>query len=63
MYGGDAIDVSLDAGPFVVRVVRRTLVKGPAAMAVMMETNDKVHAFIQDDSRIMASEICAAGIK
>lgn len=36
---------------------------GPAAMAVMMETKDKVDAFIQDNSRIMASELCAAGIK
>jgi len=38
-------------------------VTGPAAMAVMMETKDKVDAFIQDNSRIMASELCAAGIK
>jgi len=38
-------------------------VTGPVSMAVMMDTKDKVDAFIQDDSRIMASELCAAGIK
>jgi len=43
--------------------VVRTLVTGPAAMAVMMETKDKVDVFIQDDGYIMASELCAAGIK
>ena len=32
-------------------------------MAVMMETKDKVDAFIQDDSHIMASELRATGIK
>jgi len=62
VYGGDAIDVSSDAGPIVLGVVR-TLVTGPAVMAVMMETKDKVDAFIQDDSRIMASELCTTGIK
>jgi len=41
----------------------RTLATGPAAMAVMMETKDKVDALIQDDSRIMASKLCTAGIK
>jgi hypothetical protein len=46
VYGGDAIGVSSDAGPIVLRVVRRKLVTGPAAMAVMMETKDKVDAFI-----------------
>jgi hypothetical protein len=32
-------------------------------MAVMMETKDKVDAFIQDDSRITASELRTAGVK
>jgi hypothetical protein len=45
VYGGDAIDVSSDDGPIVLRVVRRKLVTGPPAMAVMMETKDKVDAF------------------
>jgi hypothetical protein len=44
-------------------MVRRTLVTGPAAMAVMMETKDKVDAFLQDDNRIMTSKLCATGIK
>ena len=56
MYGDDSINVSSDAGPVVLREVKRKLITGTAAAATM-ETTEKVDALIRDNHR-NTSELC-----